>query len=47
MIHHTHEMYKTYKNLMRIDVSIPKIIKDTLEKQNKYTCGDSVANGIY
>jgi len=32
---------------MRIDVSILKIIKDTLKKQNKYKCGDSGANGIY
>jgi hypothetical protein len=40
-------MYNTYKKLMRVDVSILKIMKDTLEKQNNYTCGDSGANGIY
>ncbi len=32
---------------MRIDVAILRIIKDTLEKQNKYTCGGSGVNRIY
>jgi hypothetical protein len=38
---------KPTKKLTRIDVAILRIIKDTLEKQNKYTCGDSGVNGIY